>query len=180
MLFSKHSPQEGVLPCLGPQRSCWLAPGSRRSSPLTNRNTSSTRAKATKGPPLTSRLQLKLKTRALQLFCELPSVSWINTEEEAMRREASFIRKGGCPSGSQTSPKSVYICTHLSSSIFQHKVTGSPATCLGYLDAVSIPGNCPQKKKISRGNKWVIIQYTPSSPLILVYNLFQRAPSLSP
>lgn len=97
-----------------------------------------------------------------------------------MRREASFIRKGGCPSGSQTSPESVYICTPLSSSIFQRGVTGSLTTCLGDLDAVSIPGNCPQKKKISRGNNWVIIQQTQSCPLIPVYSLFQWAPSPSP
>lgn len=80
------------------------ATGSVISSSLTNINRVSMRANVTKVFALSFlKVQLairsELKIRALQIFCKLSSVSWINTKEEVMRREEMFIRKGGCPSG---------------------------------------------------------------------------------
>lgn len=79
--------------------------GSVICSSLTNMHRVSMRANVTRVFALSFfKVQLaitsRLKIRALQIFCKLPSVSWINTKEEVMKREEMFIRKGGCPSGS--------------------------------------------------------------------------------
>lgn len=133
-------------------------------------------------PSSTFSLQLKLKIRAPQIFHKLPSVSWINTKGEVMRKEEMFIRESGCPSGSW---KVSLIC-------LQHHtplpppppsplpVSQSPATCFTYLNAGSNPRQLSSEDKKAEEIRWSSpIRQTPGWPLITSYkSQFEQASSL--